>query len=150
MGLVPIIVYFIYLLVKLNKTFQSLQQNRYNRGNKYIKYLNSHFKKTYIHAELLFIPLFLICHLFKMDLAYAFACIYALLLGIKIYLIRIEQKKLPLKYTHRIIRLHITTLLLYVLIVWASYTYLIDINKILIGISRSLYGNLCKLHKYSY
>lgn len=133
MGLVPIIVYFIYLLIKLNKTIQYLQQNRYNRGNKYFKYLNSHIKKTYFTYELLFIPLFIISILLDFDLAYSFAIIFALFIGIKIYLIRVDQKKLPLKYTHRVIRLHITVLFLYLLIVFSSYNYLLDISDISIG-----------------
>ena len=134
MGLIPIIVYFIYLLVKLNKTFQSLQQNRYNRGNKYIKYINSHLSKIYLNVELLFIPLYFICIFLDFDVAYIIASIYLILLGIKIYNIKVEQKKLPLKYTHRIIRLHITTILLYVFITYISYYYLIDEYSILIGL----------------
>ena len=124
MELLPIFVYFIYLLLKLNKTFQSLQQNRYNRGNKYYKYLNSHFKKTYLNAELLFIPLFTVSYILDLDLFYTFACIFALLFGIKIYLMRIEQKKIPLKYTPRIIRLHITTIFLYAVIAYVSNYFL--------------------------
>ena len=133
MGLVPVIFYFLYLVIKLNKTLQSLQQNRYNRGNKYIKYLNSHLKKTYLNAELLFIPLFAIGFIFDFDLAYTFAAIYALFIGVKVYLIRTEQKKIPLKYTKRIIRLHITLLCLYTLILLSSYYFLIDDYSYLIG-----------------
>ena len=133
MGLVPVILYFVYLLIKLNKTFQSLQQNRYNRGNKFIKYIISHLKKTFLHYELLFIPIFIICFLLKYDLAYSFGCIYALLLGIRIYNMRIEQKKLPLKYTHRIIRLHITTLFIYAFITVISYVYVTDMCPVAVG-----------------
>ena len=134
MGLVPIIVYLLYLLVKLNKTLQSLQQNRYNLGNKYIKYLNSHIKKTYLNEELLFVPLYLVCYWLNFDLAYTFACLYAVILGIKVYKIRIEQKKLPLKYTHRVVRLHITIIFLYALIIMGSYYYLIDKCPVSIGL----------------
>lgn len=133
MGLVPIAVYFIYLLIKLNKTVQYLQQNRYNRGNKYFKYLNSHIKKTYLNAELLFVPLYIAAYLFKLDLAYSFAVIFALLMGIKVYLIRLEQKKLPLKYTKRVLRLHVTILALYALIVYLSYICLTNECDVLVG-----------------
>ena len=133
MGLVPIGVYFIYLFIKLNKTVQYLQQNRYNRGNKYIKYLNTHIKRTYLNAELLFIPLFLISYYAKLDLAYAFAAIYALFIGVKVYSIRVDQKKLPLKYTMRVLRLHATLILLYFVIVFCSYYYLIDKCELLVG-----------------
>ena len=134
MGLVPLIVYFIYLLVKLNKTFQFLQQNRYNRGNKYFKYLNSHIKNTYLNIELLFLPVYIVCYMLNLDLAYTIAILYVFFVIYKLYSYKIEQKKIPLKYTKRILRLHITVILLYVAICFVSYYYLIDISALLVGI----------------
>lgn len=133
MALLPIGIYFLYIVIKLNKTIQYLQQNRYNRGNKYFKYLNSHVKKTYLNAELLFIPLFILAVVFDIDLAYAFSAIFALFIGVKVYLIRTEQKKLPLKYTKRVIRLHATTIILYAAITAISYYLFIDEYPYLIG-----------------
>jgi UDP-N-acetylmuramoyl-tripeptide--D-alanyl-D-alanine ligase len=129
--IVPICVYFIYFFVKSSKTLQYLQQNRYNRGNKYIKYINSHLKHTFLNAEILFIPLFIILYYIDSDIIYGFACIYALLLGIKVYTLRVEQKKLPLKYTFRIIRLYITLILIYSSIMILGY-YFID-NDLILG-----------------
>ena len=131
MWFIPIGVYFIYLLIKLNKTFQSLQQNRYNRGNKYYKYLNSHIKKTYLNYELVFIPLILLCVFLEFDLAYSFACIFAIMLFIRMYKMKVEQKKVPLKYTKRIIRLHITVILLYALVTFLSYYYVVNVSDLL-------------------
>ena len=133
MGLIVICVYALYLLIKLNKTMQYLQQNRYNRGNKYIKYLNSHIKKTYLTYELLFIPLFTLFYYLDFDEGYAFAGIFCFFIAIRLYLMRIEQKKIPLKYTYRIIRLHITTLFLYALIIYVFNLYPFTLGFVLWG-----------------
>ena len=127
MWFIPIGVYFIYLLIKLNKTFQSLQQNRYNRGNKFIKYIKTHLKKIYLNIELLFIPLLVFVYIIKVNYIYAFTCIYLFFAFIRLYLYKKEQKKIPLVYTKRVIRLYITLTLIYML-PFIINIYLIDIN----------------------
>ena len=133
MGSIVIGVYAIYLLLKLNKTIQFLQQNRYNRGNKYIKYLNAHIKNTYLTYELLFIPLFTLLYFLEINEGYAFAGIFTLFIAIRIYLMRVEQKKLPLKYTYRVIRLHITTIFLYAVIMYVFNLYPFPFGFVLWG-----------------
>lgn len=120
-----ILVYFFYLLLKSTKTLQFLQQNRYNRGNKYVKYLNKHFLNTYLNYELLFFPLLIVLHLTDLNLCYSFALIYILFFVIRSYILKNEQKKLPLVFTKRIFRLYMTLIIIYssVALVGAYFLY---------------------------
>ena len=129
MKLIPmILIYIIYFYIKSNRTVQYLQQNRYNRGNKFIKYIKTHLKKIYLDIELLFIPLLVFVYIIKVNYIYAFTCIYLFFTFIRLYLYKQEQKKIPLVYTKRVIRLYITLTLIYML-PFIINICLIDINK---------------------
>ena len=128
-----IVIYILYLYIKTNRTMQYLQQNRYNRGNKFIKYIKSHLKKIYFNIELLFIPLIIFVYIIKTDYVYAFSCIYLFFIFVKLYLYKHEQKKLPLKYTKRIIRLYITLTIIY-LLPFLLFIKIFEVEKIVLAI----------------
>ena len=121
-----LIAYLIYYLIKSKKTLQFLQQNRYNRGNKYLKYINSHLKNTFLNAEVIFIPLIIITILIKIKELYIFAGFYILMSICKLYAYKNEQKKLPLVYTKRIIRLYVTLFIIYGGLSYLGYLFLFE------------------------
>ena len=118
------LIYLIYFFIKSTKTLQFLQQNRYNRGNKFIKYINKHLKNTFFTVELLYIPLLILLWLFNKKYIYVFVIFYVFLSVYKLYVKKHEQKKQPLVYTKRIIRLYLTLIVIYGLALYLGYVLL--------------------------
>jgi len=123
-----IIVYALYVLIKSKKTMQFLQQNRYNRGHKFFKYIKSHINQMYLNNELLFIPLIVAAKFLKFEYIYAFVILYFVLVLLKLAIYKQEQKKLPLVYTKRILRLYTTFVIFYGLIFYLDYILLYEEN----------------------
>ena len=121
-----IIVYALYILIKSKKTMQFLQQNRYNRGHKFFKYIKSHLKQIYLNGELLFIPLILLMKILKYKYIYLFVILYFVLILFKLAQYKAEQKKLPLVYTKRILRLYLTYICFYTLVFYLDYLFLYE------------------------
>lgn len=108
-----LLVYGIYVCLKTTKSLQMLQQNRYNRGNKYMKWLKCNLKRNYVTVEMLIlcIPFFLLCQEYVAILLFNVLYFIIAMTTAKQY--RKEQKKIPLHFTARILRLCVTVGILY-------------------------------------
>ncbi len=125
-------IYIIYLFMKTSKSLQMLQQNRYNRGNKYLKWVKENKKKNFLTLEafiIFIIPLF--TFVTTDYVPFLFNAIYFFLALIFIYKRVKEQKKVPLKYTGRVIRLFFTTIVLYLIIIVFMSVFFYEESRIL-------------------
>ncbi|MGM9834181.1 MAG: UDP-N-acetylmuramoyl-tripeptide--D-alanyl-D-alanine ligase [Bacilli bacterium] len=113
--LISIILYVVTFILKTNKSLQMLQQNRYNRGNKYLKWLKDNLSRNYLTIDLIFFSIFFFVSFRNVVLCLVFNTIYFIISFVLLRQMRKEQKKLPLKYTGRIIRLYITTCFIYLI-----------------------------------
>ena len=119
-------IYIICLFLKTTKSLHNLQQNRYNRGHKYLKWLKENLKKHYLTIELLILILLFIKE--NTPKAFTFNLIYFLLTLLFILKKVKEKTKLPLKYTGRVIRLYLTTSLIYITIISSLIFFYQDQN----------------------
>ncbi len=104
--------------------FQMFQQNGYNNKNRYLKFLKADLKRSYLW---ILIKLCLVCAMCLIPtinkLVFLFACITIIVLivqGIINYLV--HNKKLPLKFTNRVIRMVILDYALYIVLQMFSFT----------------------------
>ena len=115
--LTSLVVYILCIFIKTNKSLQMLQQNRYNRGNKYLKWLKTNLRKNYLSLELLIVKIPFLKFNNLVVLPLIFNTIYFVVAFTLDRKYNKEQTKVPLNFTARILRLYITTILLYVLLV---------------------------------
>lgn len=121
--LISIILYIITIVIKTNKSLQMLQQNRYNRGNKYLKWLKDNIARNYLTVDLIFLFIFFFISFRNIILSLVFNTIYFIIALTLIRKIRKEQKKIPLKFTGRIVRLYISTCILYIIPIVLIYLF---------------------------
>ena len=106
-----LIVAFLYQL----KALQMLQQNRYNRGYRYIKWILRNFKDNFLQVSLLYFIFFFTYFSETLNAISPYLFIFITFFTGCVFLFDRykEQRKLPLKYTARILRLILSSFFLY-------------------------------------
>ena len=124
--ILSLVFYLLYIEVSSTHALHMLQQSRYNSGLHYIKWILKNWKSNFLNINLVFI-LFGILQIFKFESMYIFIGLYLVLTFFYIYKRKKEVAKLPLKYTHRIKRLMVTTTILYLIPLVVIY-FIYDVN----------------------
>lgn len=110
------ITYFTYVILRSRKSMHMLQQNFYNNSNRYIKWILNNLEKSILTIDWLFIIFAIIGVLFD-DSELLLFLFY---LGITLHYYnnrRKEQVKIKFKFTKRIMRMCITEIVVYALII---------------------------------
>ena len=114
------ITYFIYVILRSKKSMHMLQQNFYNNSNRYIKWIFNNLEKSILTIDWLFLVL-VILGLLGVNVELLFFLFY---LGITLHYYnkkKKEQVKIKFKFTKRIMRMCITELVIYVVIIALLY-----------------------------
>ena len=114
------ITYFIYVILRSKKSMHMLQQNFYNNSNRYIKWIFNNLEKSILTIDWLFLIL-VVLGLLGINVELLFFLFY---LGITLHYYnnrKKEQVKIKFKFTKRIMRMCITELVIYTLIIMLLY-----------------------------
>lgn len=130
-----LITYFMYIILRSKKSFHMLQQNFYNNSNRYIKWIFNNKEKSILTIDWLFLLIYIISYL-NINIAAPMMAFYLIMTIYYYNYLKDEQVKIKLKFTKRIMRMCVTLIILYLIIVLlyknTQYLYL------LLGILASL------------
>lgn len=128
LSITNLIIILIYILQKTKSNFHSLQQNFYNENNRYLKWIFNNIKNIIYWYDILLLIITIILYFINIKSLYIIITI--IMIGINIIYYhskKKEQVKLPLKYTSRIKRLYITFIIIHIIIISLSYSFLNNI-----------------------
>lgn len=134
------IMYFMYVILRSKKSMHMLQQNFYNNSNRYIKWIFNNIQKSILTIDWLFLIIIFLSFI-GINITPIITIFYLIMALYYYNNLKNEQVKIQLKFTKRIMRMCITEVILYtiivLLIIKKPYMYFIlgvfaSLNNILI------------------